>query len=32
MDELYSSETNRRILNCTICYLKSSERFEAKLF
>ena len=31
-NELYSSETNTRILNCTICYLKSSERFEAKLF
>ena len=27
-NELYSSETNTRILNCTICYLKSSERFE----
>ena len=31
-NEFYSSETNTRILNCTICYLKSSERFEAKLF
>ena len=31
-NELYSSETNTHILNCTICYLKSSERFEAKLF
>ena len=31
-NEFYSSETNTRILNCTICYLTSSERFEAKLF
>ena len=31
-NELYCSETNTRILNCTICYLKSSERFEGKLF
>ena len=31
-NELYSSETNARIFNCTICYLKSSEWFEAKLF
>ena len=31
-NELYSSETNTLILNCIICYLKSSERFEGKLF
>ena len=31
-NELYNSETNTRIFNCTICYLKSSERFEVKLF
>ena len=31
-NELYSSETNTPIFNCTICSLKSSEWFAAKLF
>ena len=31
-NELYISESNTRILNCTISYLKLSERFEGKLF